>query len=162
MEGLPSPPAALLAVSIRSALGEELPKQEFPQEETVKVQTADSWKAVFCAGTRTGVAGKADNRVITKAQLERMLKKPKSIHRRDLPSPPKRHDDLIEHPLGHLFEQAEIEHLKSHELMKSWTEINSRDPRTKGHRILDCRWVYIYKFDKHGRFLKVKASVAGK
>ena len=83
MEGLPSPPAALLAVSIRSALGEELPKQELPQEETVKVQTADSWKAVFCAGTRTGVAGKADNRVITKAKFERMLKKPKSIHRRD-------------------------------------------------------------------------------
>jgi len=62
---LPSPPAALLAVSIRQVLGEELPIEELPQEETVKVQKADSWKAVFCAGTRTGVAGKVDNRVIT-------------------------------------------------------------------------------------------------
>jgi hypothetical protein len=156
---LPTPPAALLAASIRQSPSEELPKEELPKAETAKVQKADSWKAVFCAGTRTGVAGKVENRVFTKAQLERMLKKPKAIHRRNLPSPPDRHTDLIEHPLGYLFEQAEIEHLKSHDLMKSWTEINSRDPRMKGHKILDCRWVYIYKFDKHGRFLKVKARL---
>ena len=43
--------------------------------------------------------------------------------------------------------------------MKSWTEIDSRDPRTKGHKILNCGWVYIYKFDKHGRFLEVKARL---
>src|SRR5947199_4228200 len=61
--------------------------------------------------------------------------------------------------MGYLFEQAELEHLKSHEIMKSWLEIGSRDPWVKGHRMLDFKWVYIYKFDKHGRFLKMKARL---
>jgi hypothetical protein len=77
-----------------------------------------------------------DNRVITEVQLERMLAKPKSLHRR---TPPNTHTDLEEHPLKLLFEQAEIGHLNSHELMKSWTEIGFRDPRVKGHKILDCK-----------------------
>jgi len=59
---LPSPPAAMLAVSIRPAQDGELLK-----EETVKVWKADGWKVVFCARTRTGVAGKVDHWVITKA-----------------------------------------------------------------------------------------------
>jgi hypothetical protein len=25
--------------------------------------------------------------------------------------------------------------------------------------VLDCKWVYVYKFDKHGRFLKTKARL---
>lgn len=43
--------------------------------------------------------------------------------------------------------------------MKSWTEINSRDLRTKGHKVLDCKWVYVYKFDKKGSFVKAKARL---
>jgi hypothetical protein len=43
--------------------------------------------------------------------------------------------------------------------MRSWTEISSRDRSIKGHKILDCRWVYVYKFDKRGRFVKAKARV---
>ena len=61
--------------------------------------------------------------------------------------------------MGHLFEQAEAVHLESHEQMKSWLEIGSRDPRVKGHKVLDCKWVYVYKFDKHGRFQKAKARL---
>ena len=26
-------------------------------------------------------------------------------------------------------------------------------------KILDCKWVYIYKFDKYGRFIKYKARL---
>jgi len=43
--------------------------------------------------------------------------------------------------------------------MRSWTEIDKGDPRIKGKQILDCMWVYIYKFDKHGRFQKCKARL---
>ena len=100
-----------------------------------------------------------NDKVISKAQLERLLRKPLALHRRDLPPPPTKHSDLEKHPIGHLFEQAELVHLKSHETMKSWLEINLRDPKVKGHRVLDCKWVYIYKFDKHGRFLKTKARL---
>ena len=61
--------------------------------------------------------------------------------------------------MGCLFEEAEREHLKSHEMMRSWSEISSRDLRVKGHKVLNCKWVYVYKFDKHGRFIKAKARL---
>src|SRR5204863_3565460 len=57
-----------------------------------------------------------------------------------------------------LFEQAEEDHLKSHHKMKSWIEVQ-RSSIPKKQQILDCMWVYIYKFDKHGRFLKCKARL---
>jgi hypothetical protein len=148
----PSPPASLLAVSIRQGHDEVL-----PQDETIK--PSDGWKAAFLAGSQAGVVGKVNNKVISKAQLLRMLRKPRTLHRRDLPPPPLRHADLADHALGHLFEQAELEHLKSHEEMRSWQEISSRDPQAKGHKVLDCKWVYVYKFDKHGRFVKTKARL---
>ena len=150
----PSPPASLLAASIRSVQSEVLPSQE-----PAGVVLQDSWKAVFLAGSQAGAVGKVNNKVINKAQFERLLKKPQALHQRDLPPLPKRHSDLQEHPMGHLFEEAELEHLKSHELMRSWLEISSRDPRIKGNKVLDCKWVYVYKTDKHNRFIKTKAQL---
>ena len=85
------------------------------------------------------MAGKVNNKVVSKAQLERLLRKPLALYRRDLPPTPTKHSDLEKHPMGHLFEQAELDHLKSHEIMKSWLEIGLRDPRTKGHKVLDCK-----------------------
>jgi len=38
-------------------------------------------------------------------------------------------------------------------------EISLRDLQVKGYRVLDCKWVYVYKFDKHGRFTKMKAQL---
>ena len=151
---LPSPPAAMLAASIRG-----IQDKENPKAGTSKIPRTESWKAAFLAGSRSGAVGKVNDKVISKAQLERLLRKPLTLHRRDLPPLPVKHSDLKEHPMGHLFEQAELEHLKSHEIMKSWLEISSRDPQVKGHRVLDCKWVYTYKFDKHGRFLKMKAQL---
>jgi hypothetical protein len=81
------------------------------------------------------------------------------LHRHDLPPEPKRHEHLASHPLGILFEQAEKDHLQGHEQMKTWLEISRLDPRINGRRVLDCMWVYVYKFDKHGRLLKCKARL---
>ena len=41
--------------------------------------------------------------------------------------------------------------------MKSWTVIDQKE--AKGEQILDSMWVYVYKFDKHGRLLKCKARL---
>ena len=149
----PPPPPALLAATIRPVHEDDLPRDEG------RARNTDSWKAAFLAGSQAKVVGKVQGRVISKVQLLRMLQKSQKFHRRDLPPPPKRHADIAEHALGHLFEQAELEHLKSHEEMRSWLEIEARDPQAKGHRVLDCKWVYVYKFDKHGRFQKVKARL---
>ena len=154
-----SPPASMLAASIRGIQDKEIPRAGIPKAGTSQIPRTEGWKATFLAGSRSGMVRKVNNKVISKAQLERLLRKPLALHRRDLPPPPTKHSDLERHSIGHLFEQAELDHLKSHEIMNSWLEISSRDPQTKGQRILDCKWVYVYKFDKHSRFLKAKARI---
>jgi hypothetical protein len=95
------------------------------------------------------------------------------IHRSRLPPPPKWHTELNGagesrpwsqrkkpgklHPFGRLFEEAEVEHLRSHHEMRSWIEAPSTE--AKGHQLLDCMWVYVYKFNKHGFFRKCKARL---
>jgi hypothetical protein len=41
--------------------------------------------------------------------------------------------------------------------MKTWIETHRRN--AQGKQILDCMWVYSYKFDKHGRLQKCKARL---
>src|SRR6266566_6698097 len=69
------------------------------------------------------------------------------------------HRDLADHPMGEAVKRAEVDHLKSHEAMNSWTEGDASDPRAAGQRILDCMWVYVYKFDRKGQYLKSKARI---
>ena len=79
------------------------------------------------------------------------------MKRADLPPEPRWHSQLQDHPFGRQFEEAEATHLKSHREMRSWIEVDKSD--ASGHQILDCMWVYLYKFDKHGRFQKCKARL---
>ncbi|RYC76661.1 hypothetical protein BFJ63_vAg20462, partial [Fusarium oxysporum f. sp. narcissi] len=81
------------------------------------------------------------------------------MHRNSLPPPPTKHQDLKHHPFGTLFQEAEESHLQSHKEMRSWTEIRKKDARAVGQQVLGCMWVYVYKFDKHGRFQKCKARL---
>lgn len=119
----------------------------------------DTWHAAFHAGTRSGSATTTAGKTLPKAVIERRMRHNKPIHRRELPPPPERHEDLANHPMGKQFEQAERDHLQSHVEMRSWTEISVRDRRSAGYKILDCRWVYVYKYDKKGRFVKAKARL---
>ena len=73
--------------------------------------------------------------------------------------PPDRYSDLQNHPFRELFTQAKVDHLQSHAEIHSQTEISSCDKRVRGHQVLDCRWVYVYKFDKYRRFVKAKARL---
>lgn len=79
----------------------------------------------------------------------------KSRNRRDLPPPPKTHRDLRTHLLGAEFRAAEKAHLQSHQESRTWTEVT----RAGQQGILDSMWVYVYKFDKHGRLVKCKARL---
>ena len=60
--------------------------------------------------------------------------------------------------MGRYFEQVEQDYLKSHDQMKSWIKVQCNSILKK-QQILDCMWTYVYKFDKHGRFLKCKARL---
>jgi hypothetical protein len=97
------------------------------------------------------------NRKTQSAKLTDLGDGQRRIHRRDMPILPKRHKDLKNHPLGDLFREAEKTHLESHKEMRSWREVQREE--AAGKELLDCMWVYVYKFDKHGWFTKCKARL---
>ena len=147
-------------LSTANRLGDNSQSRSDNPPVTSKIHYSDSWQGAFLAGTRASVVkSSSEKKRMTRAQAERLLRRPGSIHRKDLPAPPKHHAEIENHALGRLFEEAEKTHLQSHKEMKSWIELSSRDPQTKGHKILDCKWVYVYKFDKHGRLDKAKARL---
>lgn len=121
-------------------------------------------QAAFAAGRLVAPIGKYEGKTIDRARLHRLLRQPprrantqERVHSRELPPPPRHHGELPKHPLGELFLMAEKTHLQSHEEMNSWIEVLKEEAR--GHQILDCMWVYTYKFDKAGFFIKCKARL---
>ena len=81
----------------------------------------------------------------------------RKIHKRHLPPPPKTVKELENHPFRKEFEAAQSDHLRSHDKMKSWLEVDKT--QAKGHQVLGCMWIFVYKTDKHGFLQKVKARL---
>ena len=77
------------------------------------------WPAAFLAGRLGNAVTKVGDVIYDCAKLQRLLLTPRALHRRNLPPEPTRHDQLQDHPMGQLFEQAEEDHLKSYYEMKS-------------------------------------------
>lgn len=150
------PPAALLSLVMRNG------SDDLPEERLTIYRNAgpiEVWKAAFAAGRLANPLGAIDGEQIDKAKWLRLLRNPRTLHRRQMPPLPKHHGDLATHPMKTMFEEAEAAHLRSHEEMNSWAEISKHDLRVRGYQILDCMWVYVYKFDKHGQFQKCKARL---
>ena len=147
----PSSPAALLAHSIRQAQDPEFTMDPEDQNQT--------WKAAFNAGRLSAPVGRFQGKVVDKAQVQRLRERGKltTLKRAELPPPPNRHHELKSHAFGALFEQAELDHLESHKKLNSWTEIPKEG--IHNNQIIDSMWVYVYKFDKHGRYQKCKARL---
>ena len=139
----------------------------------------EPWKAAFAAGP---LASKL-NVGPTRANALRQIRKPrvnaggdkflsreeisrrinekglKGLHRRELPPEPRSHHHLDTHPMGPWFMEAEKEHLLGHQGTNSWSPVSANDPRSKRQQVLGCMWLYIYKFDKHGRLARCKARL---
>ena len=148
-----TPPVALLAYSIRQT------QEPICQASTQTSQDNGVWQAAFNAGRLSAPIGTIDGKTLDKAQLHRRLLNGYKPMRSELPPVPKRHSELASHPFGDLFIQAELQHLQTHKDMNSWTEIDKSDPQARGEQVIQCMWVYTYKFDKHGRFQKCKARL---
>ena len=95
---------------------------------------------------------------LTRKQITGRLWRDEGIHRRELEPPPKSWRSLEAHSMRDAFKDAEKEHLSSHDRMNSWS-ILQRSLVPDGAQILDCMWVYVYKFDKAGWLVKCKARL---
>jgi hypothetical protein len=147
----PPPPAALLATLLTPSKATE-PKDQ-------RTSKTVPWAAAFMAGTQAGTVGVHEGMMVDKAQVKRLLAKGIKLHCSQLPPPPTHHGKLETHAMGELFKEAEHVHLESHKKMKSWREVTQSSVKLTGHQILDCMWVYTYKFDESGQFLKCKARL---
>jgi len=146
------PPVALLS----QGWTDELEANSTTRQGSSKTEP---WAAAFMAGTQAGHVGEHEGKPIDKAQLKRMLAKGVKPHRNQLPPLPTTYSKLEDHPLHEMFKEAEREHLRSHEQMKSWAEVPITPTKRRGQQILDCMWVYTYKLDKHHRLIKCKARL---
>lgn len=131
----------------------------------------------FYAGTQAVPIARKEDALVSKATRSRYIcgrLKPKCeeqtgrtqlvpdrqrYHRKNLPPAPSSHGSLKDHRFEAEFKQAQKDHLESHKQMGSWSEMSSRDPRVRSSEILDCMWVFTYKFDKHGYLQKCKARL---
>ncbi|QGA21642.1 hypothetical protein EYB26_009353 [Talaromyces marneffei] len=177
-----SPPAVLISATIQNPVKDELNRINYLDSGC---REAVAWEAAFTAGTSHKIYGSLNGKPFNRSSLRRALcsttglqsffmgKRPAAstrikdvlesgkelinLHRNMLPAPPKGHGELKTHELGALFSEAEKEHLRSHQPTKSWSKVPYS--YAKGRQVLDCMWVYVYKFDKHGRLLKCKARL---
>jgi hypothetical protein len=78
------------------------------------------------------------------------------VHRDQLPDPPKKWRDLYAHIYGALFREAARKEIRTLIENDTWVEIDRCDAEQKP---LPLKWVFTYKFDKDGYFLKCKARI---
>ena len=113
------------------------------------VSTSDAWRGAFFSGTKAGVVrdstlseGQFERRLVAQPTRQRKMagkimreeamrrwEKGETIHRRELPEPPKRHEDLASHPLEELFLRREVDHLKSHVDVGTWERVRFKTRR---------------------------------
>ena len=84
------------------------------------------------------------------------IQKKGRLHRDQLPRLPKRWRDLHAHPLGKEFKTACSKEINQLISMDTWheTERGTHDPRP-----LPLMWVFTYKWDEDGWFIKCKARL---
>ncbi|EAQ84318.1 hypothetical protein CHGG_10722 [Chaetomium globosum CBS 148.51] len=149
------------------------------QSSPTVVESTQATRAEVARRQRKPPRQSAGSATITIAEINVARAQPGSInnlHQSQLPAPPKRHHDLVEphfpvinprkgkprhqrHPLADLFLQAERDHLQSHEKTGSWEEVSRHSDQIQGNQILDCMWVYTYKFNTRGFLAKCKARL---
>ena len=78
------------------------------------------------------------------------------MHRDELPPLPRKWKDLAHHPLGALFRQACNKEIKTLIEKKTWVEVDRTSATT---RPLPLKWVFTYKLDQDGYFIKCKARI---
>ena len=87
------------------------------------------------------------------------MKRGRRIHRKKLKPPPKYDYRTGNHLIRKWFLKAEKSHLEIHVRIRSWSTVKRLILAKKKIKILDYKWVYIYKFDEYGRFIKCQVRL---
>ena len=173
-EFLPTPPATppncLLAVCFTG----------YKQQPENKSQNRQPWEHQFIAGT-TCILDE-NSKVTDKHRATKKLQHPSSppsetrlsraeVRRRianketflvsQVEPPPTHFQNYDKHSLREEFRQAEKDHLASHALAHTW-DIVSKDEANDSTQIFDCMWVYTYKSDPQGNWLRCKARLVAR
>jgi len=73
-----------------------------------------------------------------------------------LSSESKTHQDLEAYSLKDFFKEIKINYFRSHAQMNFWSEIEKKNLTVKEQQVLNCIWIYIYKFIKKEMLTKCK------
>ena len=175
-----TPPASLLAAFMRGSVGEkEMSASPNPKQE------CQPWEYAFHSAQRQNVLHHDNGVPKTRVDVQRSQRRARGsrkgkpvrtgkflsrdkvnsrlwgnekIHRRELEPAPDNHWDIANHSMRDAFLQAERDHLVSHDKMRSWSVIR-RALVGEDEQVLDCMWVYTYKFNKAGWLQKCKARL---
>ena len=109
-------------------------------------------------GTRNNLRPSHSTKYLTRKQADSRFWKGEGIHINELEPPPEYRSGVEHHPMRDAFLAAERSHLASHNKMGSWSTVR-KALIPEGSQILDCMWVYAYKFDKAGWLVKCKARL---
>ena len=92
---------------------------------------------------------------LIKKEIQLQMEQGKSIHRKELEPPPEYDYRTGDYSIREWFLEVEKSYLESYVRIRFWSMVK-RSTLIKEIKILDYRWVYIYKFDKYSRFIKCK------
>jgi hypothetical protein len=165
-----SPPSALMAAafcSVEPSSGEKRDIQPWERKflaglSAVPTQPTSSGQARLTDRYRKQRhhAFFADTQMptLTREQIRERLRQGIPIHIRELPSPPSPFHDYTNHPFREEFKEAELAHLASHAKSNTWDQVPTASI-SHNTQILDCMWVYTYKFDPNGYWIRCKARL---
>ena len=104
------------------------------------------------------VSSKRKNEWLTHAEVRERIQKNQSIHESELEPPPRGFHGYDRHTMREEFRDAEMEHLASHTQTHTWDVVKNKDV-PQDMQVLDCMWVYVYKFTPDGFWIKCKARL---
>ena len=87
---------------------------------------------------------------------------PIRLHRDSMPPEPDGYKELRNHPHREGFEQAIQTEIHALEGMNTWKEVPPDQASNNGKTPIPTRWVFKYKFDDQGYFLKYRARLCAR
>ena len=107
---------------------------------------------------KTQLKKKKKGPFLIKKEIRLRIEQGRRIHKKKLKPPPKYDCCAGDYSIREWFLEAERFYLKSYIRIRFWL-IVKRLILIKEIKILNYRWVYIYKFDEYGRFIKYKVRL---